>query len=345
MLQQINDVIQIGSVSLLIVTCLLMLRYLRQGMHVWVGIGFTLSIICYLLAETEFAKQHCTLHYTLVTGAITTPVLFWLLSRAIFDDHFKPSTSIVLWFALQILPHFNLYLNNALHPLDQHHTAGTFDIIAQLISIGFVVAGLYTALRTRQGDLIDSRLRFRNTFIIITAVLIGATLIVEATPLNAQTEIILQVLQRASILGLSTYFLLSNVDLRPGFFFRDIPKPKTVSSHDPVLEEKLMELLNQQKIYRKEGLTIKELAELMEIQEHRLRRLINGQLDFKNFNDFLNKYRVTEACEILSDPSQNQKTILEIAYGLGYQSIGPFNKAFKEQKNTTPTAYRKSQNQ
>jgi AraC-like DNA-binding protein len=76
-------------------------------------------------------------------------------------------------------------------------------------------------------------------------------------------------------------------------------------------------------------------------QEYRLRRLINGELGFRNFNDFLNQYRVNEACEVLSDPSQNRKTVLEIAYSLGYQSIGPFNKAFKELTGTTPTAFRK----
>jgi AraC-like DNA-binding protein len=204
---------------------------------------------------------------------------------------------------------------------------------------------MYVALKTKQVDLIETRLRFRSTFIGITAILIGLTLIVEATPLVQQSKDILQVLQRTSILGLTGYFLLSNFGFQPGFFFREIPKAKTVVSTDPVLEEQLMTLLNKEKIYRREGLTIKELADIMQVQEHRLRRLINGQLGFKNFNDFLNKYRVTEACEILSDTSQNQKTILEIAYSLGYQSIGPFNKAFKEQKNTTPTAFRKAHQQ
>jgi AraC-like DNA-binding protein len=140
---------------------------------------------------------------------------------------------------------------------------------------------------------------------------------------------------------LTTYFLLSNFAFRSGFFFQEPAKPRAVVPHDPQLELQLKELLDEKKIYRKEGLTIKALAETMQLQEYRLRRLINGQLGFKNFNDFLNQYRVNEACEILRDPAQNQKTILEIAYQLGYQSIGPFNKAFRELKGTTPTAYRK----
>jgi len=107
------------------------------------------------------------------------------------------------------------------------------------------------------------------------------------------------------------------------------------------LKSSLVTLLNDQKIYRKEGLTIRRLAELMNVQEYRLRKLINGQLGFKNFNDFLNQYRIDEASSILADPTQSEKTVQEISYQLGYQSIGPFYKAFKEMKGITPTSFRK----
>ncbi len=339
-MQQINEIFQIASVTLLVLTCLLFARNLRHGMHLWAGIGFTLSIIAYLIIETEFA-QVSSLHIVIMTGAICIPVLFWLLSKTIFDDHFKATPAIALWFLVQLIPHVHHYFCD----LIPNQIESLLNVISEIVSIGFVLASLYVALKTRQGDLIESRLRFRNIFIIITAVLIGLTLIVEATTFAQQSKIPLQILQRVSILTLTAYFLLSNFDFRSGFFFREIPIPKAIVSVDSVLEEKLMTMLNKEKVYRKEGLTIKELADSMNTQEHRLRRLINGQLGFKNFNDFLNQYRVNEACEILTDASQNRKTILEIAYELGYQSIGPFNKAFKEQKNTTPTAFRKSQSQ
>ncbi len=338
-MQQLNEIFQIASVTLLVLTCLLFARNL-QGMHLWAGIGFTLSIIAYLIVETEFA-QHSLLHVIIMTGAICIPVLFWLLSKTIFDDNFKSTLVIAVWFLVQLIPHVHHYFCD----LFPNQIESLLNVISEVVSIGFVLASLYVALKTKQGDLIESRLRFRNIFIIITAVLIGLTLIVEATAFAQQSKIPLQILQRMSILALTGYFLFSNFDFRSGFFFRESPKPKASVSVDTVLEDKLMNLLTEQRIYRKEGLTIKELAELMEVQEHRLRRLINGQLGFKNFNDFLNQSRVNEACEILTDASQNQKTILEIAYALGYQSIGPFNKAFKEQKNTTPTAFRKSQSQ
>jgi AraC-like DNA-binding protein len=341
-MHQLNVILQIASATLLAFTSLSLMRHLKQARHLWAGIGFTLSIFCYMIIETAFV-QESFIRVVVLTGSICIPVFFLLLSKSIFEDHFKFTLSILLWFLLQMVPHVHHYINCSVDfpkPL-----TGALDILSQIISLGFVFAGMYVALKTKQVDLIETRLRFRNTFIIITALLIGVTLIVEATSMIQQSKDILQVLQRSSILGLTGYFLISNFGFQPGFFFREIQKPKTVVSNDPVLEGQLMVLLNEKKIYRKEGLTIKELTNIMQVQEHRLRRLINGQLDFKNFNDFLNQYRVHEACEVLSDASQNQKTVLEIAYSLGYQSIGPFNKAFKEQKNTTPTAFRKGQNQ
>jgi AraC-like DNA-binding protein len=198
-------------------------------------------------------------------------------------------------------------------------------------------------MKTKQADLVESRLRFRSTFVIITAALIGVTLIVESTPLARESTVTLQLLQRTSILALTGYFVVNNFQIKAGFFFKEVPKERPVIPPvDKTLRLKLEDLLTNKKIYRKEGLTIRELADTMNEQEYRVRRLINVELGFRNFNDFLNQCRVAEACEILTDPSKNRKTILEIAYDLGYQSIGPFNRAFKDLKNTTPTAYRKS---
>jgi AraC-like DNA-binding protein len=341
-MHQINLILQTATATLLVFTNLILVRYLKQAMHLWAGIGFTLSVFCYLIIETTFI-QHSFLRVIVLTGTICIPLFFWLLSKSIFEDHFKLTLSIGLCFLLQIVPHIHHYFN--CNDLLSQQTMAILNILSQIISLGFVVAAIYVAIKTKQIDLIETRLRFRNAFIIVTAVLIAITLIVEATSIVQQSRDLLQVMQRSAILGLTGYFLFTNFAFQPGFFFREIPKTKGNGFNDPVLEAQLMTLLNEKKIYRKEGLTIKALADIMQAQEHRLRKLINGQLGFKNFNDFINQYRVQEASAILSDSAQNQKTILEIAYALGYQSIGPFNKAFKELKNTTPTAFRKSQSQ
>lgn len=336
----LNIFLQISCITLLALAGLLLVRHARKGLNSWTGTSLVAAVICYLILESSFIHANRLLFLITVTGATIIPVLFFLLTKAIFDDHFKPSWRIVGWFALEIASHFWIYLHGI---VDIGVHARQFGyIIAEIISIGFVIAGIFTAIRTRKSDLIESRMRFRNIFVWVTAALIGMTLIVESMPIVRESVELLQMLQRMSILILTGYFLVSNFEIKSGFFFKEIPKEKPTATEDSHLREKLDVLISEQKVYRTEGLTIRELAEMLSEQEYKVRRLINGELGFRNFNDFLNKYRVAEASEILSDPSQNRKTILEIAYALGYQSIGPFNKAFRELKGTTPTAFRKA---
>ena len=62
----------------------------------------------------------------------------------------------------------------------------------------------------------------------------------------------------------------------------------------------------------------------------------------KNYNDFINEYRIEKAKEILSDASKNKVTVLEILYEVGFNSKSSFNTAFKKHTNQTPTEFRKA---
>ena len=100
--------------------------------------------------------------------------------------------------------------------------------------------------------------------------------------------------------------------------------------------------MGNEQAWRTEGLTIRLLSEKMGVKEYRLRQAINQHLGYRNFNDYLNGYRIREACAVLSDPSKKELTVLEISYPLGYASLAPFNKAFKDTTGMTPTEWRKS---
>ena len=77
------------------------------------------------------------------------------------------------------------------------------------------------------------------------------------------------------------------------------------------------------------------------IPEYRLRRLINQQLGYRNFNVFLNNHRIEEAKAALADPTQAEVPVITIAMDAGFQSLGPFNRAFKATTGVTPTEYRR----
>ncbi len=98
--------------------------------------------------------------------------------------------------------------------------------------------------------------------------------------------------------------------------------------------------MQEEKIFREEGFTIRSLADQLGVKEYRLRRLINGHLGYRNFNRFLNEYRVREVARLLVEPKTRHLPVLTIALDMGYRSLSPFNKAFKEIKGMTPTEFR-----
>jgi len=61
----------------------------------------------------------------------------------------------------------------------------------------------------------------------------------------------------------------------------------------------------------------------------------------RNFNAFLNRYRIEEAKAALADPEQKEVPVLTIAMDAGFQSLGPFNRAFKAATDLTPTEFRR----
>jgi AraC-like DNA-binding protein len=112
-------------------------------------------------------------------------------------------------------------------------------------------------------------------------------------------------------------------------------------STDQKLIHALMRLMADERIYRHENITIGVLAGRLKIPEYRLRRLINQRLGYRNFNAFLNNHRIEEAKAALADPAQAEVPVITIAMDAGFQSLGPFNRAFKAVTGVTPTEYRR----
>ena len=71
---------------------------------------------------------------------------------------------------------------------------------------------------------------------------------------------------------------------------------------------------------------------------------ITNDLEFRNFNQMMNRYRFQEAIGLFSDRKYNQYSVLSIAMDSGFGSIEPFNRAFKEQVGMTPREFRNEQN-
>jgi AraC-like DNA-binding protein len=101
--------------------------------------------------------------------------------------------------------------------------------------------------------------------------------------------------------------------------------------------QRLEQAMTVARAYKREGLTVAALAADLGMGEAALRALINQQLGYRNFNDFLHHHRLQEAAARLV---AEDLPILSIALDCGYGSIGPFNRAFRQRYGMTPTEYR-----
>lgn len=104
--------------------------------------------------------------------------------------------------------------------------------------------------------------------------------------------------------------------------------------------KKLLAIMEGENIYLDPDLTLKKLSERLMVHYNHLSQIINEKLKL-SFNDFINKYRIEEAKRRFADPREQDKTILEIAYDVGFYSKSVFNTAFKKFSGETPSQYKK----
>lgn len=104
--------------------------------------------------------------------------------------------------------------------------------------------------------------------------------------------------------------------------------------------QKVLGTIQEERIFTQRNLKVASLAEMIGEPEYRVSQAITSVLGFSNFNQMINHYRIKRVSKILSDPANNDIPILTIALDSGFSSIGPFNRAFKENMGMTPSAYR-----
>jgi AraC-like DNA-binding protein len=103
---------------------------------------------------------------------------------------------------------------------------------------------------------------------------------------------------------------------------------------------RLRDYMQQSKPFLDPSLSIDTLAKLINLPGSELSLTINRVIG-QHFFDFVNLYRINLAAEMLIANEQQQKTILEILYEVGFNSKSSFNTAFKKHLLMTPSQYRK----
>jgi len=328
-----------GAIALFLLVAVLLLRQGRRVETLYAGL-INLGVAAYALESSPLLAQLKTwpmapVHF-LTFG---NPAAFWLFTSAAFDDRYRRDwRREICWPLAAGLGCFCLYW-----PWDQGWWLYDF------CSLVFVGLSIREALTGRSEDLVESRRRFRLVLVgVVSLYIVGivTSSLIFKVPVAGPSASLPNAIVLAS---LGAWIAISRLktkvqDLPAALPLAPEPPAEENAAEDPeapMLLEKLHRLMEEERIYREPGLSVASLAGQIGIPEYRLRRLINGRLGHRNFTSFVNGYRLDEARAALEDPSQAAVPILTIALDTGFQSIGPFNRAFKAATGVTPTEYRR----
>ena len=305
--------------------------------------GLGLTVQAYLLAPLLLAAGYTSTAMFVGVLAAFCPLLLLLAVEELFED----GRRIGLWSAVG-LAYVAVVLWHQVWPPSMPGQVFTHHA-AQGIRIVLVVLALTLLWRGRSNDLIELRLRARILLLLAIGVTSLAVLIIEAAfswrvPGSIEAPGMLAIALLATGANLAFWRYNPRFDFSSPHLHAPPPTERErlppSASADPMLVS-LQQLMERERLYADHDLRIAGVAALLNVPEYRLRRVINQTLGYRNFNRYINDYRVREACvRLLSQPDL---PVLSIALDVGFRSISSFNSAFREVNGCSPSEFRENQ--
>ena len=296
------------------------------------------GLACYMLAPLvvrDWAWGYWA--YPVLTLAILVPAFFCLLMGSLFLDLGRPRRWPVPLIILTAV--VGLFAYSAGSGASGFGTAWQW--LAQLLKFVWVCLGLFLVLKDWQSDLVEPRRRLRLIILAGAGAYILVVLVVELL-ITQQAQAWLELANVCLLLCLVTLLCRHFFAVNPHSIFAKIdPEPALVdATAHSALAQSVLRVLQEDRFYAGESVTIKSLAVAVGSQEYLVRRAINGELGYRNFNAFINLHRVQEVASRLRQPEFESTPLLTLALDAGFRSVAPFNKAFKDQFSSTPSEFR-----
>ena len=337
-----------GTVALLLVLAASLFRDFRQVVAGRLAVAFALGSAAHAVTSAIGSISPISIwHAPLIALSTGNIVVFWLFTRALFDDAFALRWwHGLLWAAVTAFSFVNcMWIAPA--------GSARLSIVAiNLLVLVFIALAVAQIVTSWSSDLVERRRRLRIFIVGAAALYGGMNAILQIFVFGSDTADIANVANSVVLAGIvaAISYAMTGVTAPDLFVAAAGPvadvasQPGTIeqsSAVDQKLVDALMRLMADERIYRHDNITIGTLATKLGLPEYRLRRLINQRLGYRNFNVFLNNHRIEEAKAALADPTQAEVPVITIAMDAGFQSLGPFNRAFKAITGVTPTEYRR----
>ncbi len=342
LVQELSTGLRAAAAANLILLIALFIRHFRREHWVRFVLLFCLGMFAYvlypLLERLEAPFLIKAVFFFLFTSL---PFGFWMMARSFFTDLFVPAWHHWLAWGLSILATFIAFWPERLQmfsfiPASEGEKLRL--LVPGIFYLSMIILGMAQAIPRLKSDMADKSDKFPVYFL-----LVGGTImfVIINTRIIFGVPSLLKLHQAfaLTLIWLGTTVVAVSI-LRFEDFFKYYNNSDASYQLDKALLERLSGLFENEKIYLTPSITVRQVASRLEVPDYKIRRLINLGLHYRNFNDYVNRFRIQDACDTLANPEQRETAITRIALDLGYKSLGPFNKAFKELKGMTPSEYR-----
>lgn len=277
------------------------------------------------------------------------PALFLFCCAAIFQDRFKLKVIYTLPLLVTLVPPllFDLF------SLTENYLRFLMVTLPQGLEFILLGLGLWIVMASWRNDLIENRRRFRLLVMGCAGSIILVVIVAQQLTNISEEQIDLLHYPFACLFLICFNLFLLELNKETILLSNthnttlQNTQPSAVTTTTNTSEQNthsaelyaVLTLMLEQKPYRNAELTITLLAYKLKLPEYKLRKLINQELGYRNFNEFLNHYRVQEACYLLTETDES---VTNIAVNIGYNAISAFNRSFKEIQQQTPSEFRKN---
>jgi AraC-like DNA-binding protein len=286
--------------------------------------------------------------------SVGNAMVFWLFARALFEDDFVVrARHFAGWVAVAAIGGSFCLSLALLGP--QSPVTVVSRVALRWVPAGFALLVIVAAASQWRADLVERRRRLRGFIVIAGAAYAAAMVAVRLAMPHGALSAVAAGFDTAALLVIVLVIGVAVLRVSDGGLLpaaEPAGKPAGVpvvgnqarTAPDPAedqLAEALARLMQHERVYRIDDLTLGLLALKLGVPEYRLRRCINQRLGHRNFNAYVNALRLAQAREALADPARREASVLEIAMDAGFGSIGPFNRAFKAASGLTPSEFRR----
>jgi AraC-like DNA-binding protein len=106
-----------------------------------------------------------------------------------------------------------------------------------------------------------------------------------------------------------------------------------------VLKNRLRDIMEVDKVFCDEDLSLKRLADMLSISPHQLSEFLNKHMNI-SFAYYINRFRVDEAIDLMQ--VQPDRSITSICFSVGFNSKSAFYEAFAKFVGISPARYRRN---